>query len=149
MFERPDFGRDAGDRPKRSGSAQIISRAIIGDQFGQQVFGHALVTVPSSFLFLCRLVGKSGCEPTIALSALCPDRSARMVWFTTGQHGPCNSCQLIGKCDDEHIFVRSALKSIHPCANGRLVSLDAIDRSPGTMHQDLAQVCVAAFADAQ
>jgi len=43
MFERPDFGRDAGDRPKRSGSAQIISRAIIGDQFGQQVFGHALV----------------------------------------------------------------------------------------------------------
>jgi hypothetical protein len=39
--------------------------------------------------------------------------------------------------------VRSALQRVHPCANWRSVSLDAVDRSSGTMHQDLAQVCFA------
>jgi hypothetical protein len=39
-----------------------------------------------------------------------------------------------------------SLKRIHPCSDGRLISLDAENRGAGAMHQNLAQIWITALA---
>jgi hypothetical protein len=42
-----------------------------------------------------------------------------------------------------------AFKRIHPCSDRSSISLDAENSGAGAVHEDLAQVCVTAFADTQ
>lgn len=42
-----------------------------------------------------------------------------------------------------------SFEGTHPCSDRRLISLDAENSGAGTMHQDLAQACVATLAYAQ
>jgi hypothetical protein len=42
-----------------------------------------------------------------------------------------------------------AFKGIHPCSDRSSISLDAENSGAGTVHEDLAQLCVTAFADTQ
>ena len=69
--------------------------------------------------------------------------------MTTRQHSPCNTCELVGHCNDGDVFWRSGLQAIEPVAETMLVPSDPSKNSPGSVNEELAQVSVAALADTQ
>ena len=131
----------------------LLSRSVaLSRPFSVPGCGHAVVTVLSSLLTLCRLRWEnfsrrgavkwgrvSASRRRRLSSALRGDRS---VLVAAGEYGPCDARQLIGHGDYNNVFRRSGVECIEPGSDRCSVALDPQYRSSCTMDQDLAKVSV-------
>src|SRR5208282_4954753 len=82
-------------------------------------------------------------------TSCCDHIAVWSVVFSAGQHRPCNARQLIGHGDHDDVFRSAGIECVQPGSDRRPVPLDPQYCGPGSVDEDLAQVDVAAFADAE
>ena len=141
----------------------FTSRSVVEDHYRKQVSETPFLTVLSSLLFLCRpwwesrrrRAGKWEREALPSrrrlfrsISCRCCARRGPVV-FAGGEHSPGDAGELIRHSDHQHVARRSGFQCVHPGTNRKAVSFYTHSGCARAVDQNLAQVDVAALADAQ
>jgi hypothetical protein len=72
-----------------------------------------------------------------------------MVVVASGEDSPSDPRQLVRHSNHDDVFGSSGIQSIQPSSDGRSITLDAQHGRSRTVDQNLAQIDVAALADAE